>query len=187
VNRFALAQTDARRSDWVVYLLGVAGLTASIAVVFLAMRAVMDIGGYCAEGGPYVIETHCPEGVPLLMTLAFPAGFGAAGLMIWRGSRLGAAFAGLVAVAWPALFLSLGWNFLEFGVNPPGGGGLEWGWLICAVVFFAMGGLPLYAALKYGGLVRRPSPELRLKIAAIAVAVASGLLIGYVVFRSFAG
>ena len=22
-------------------------------------------------------------------------------------------------LAWPALFLSLGWNFLEYGVNPP--------------------------------------------------------------------
>ena len=30
------------------------------------------------------------------------------------------AFAALAAFAWPALFLSLGWNFFEFGFNPPG-------------------------------------------------------------------
>ena len=33
-----------------------------------------------------------------------------------------------LAFAWPALFLSLGWNFLEFGLDPPGEeAGLAWG------------------------------------------------------------
>lgn len=54
-----------------------------------------------------------------------------------------------LAFAWPALFLSLGWNFLEFGLNPPGPeSGLVWGWLICAIVFGLMGGLPLLATIK---------------------------------------
>ena len=49
-------------------------------------------------------------------------------------------------LAWPALFLSLGWNFLEFGFDPPGeDDGLVWGWIVCGVVFWLMGGLPLFA------------------------------------------
>jgi hypothetical protein len=48
----------------------------------------------------------------------------------------------LAVPAWSALFLSLGWNFAEYGVHPPGGG-VGWGWLVCAVVFIAMGAAPL--------------------------------------------
>ena len=46
------------------------------------------------------------------------------------------------------MFLSLGWNFLEFGINPPPPEtGLVWGWLICGVLFVAMGGIPLLFVL----------------------------------------
>lgn len=134
--------------DVVVYLIGVAGLTAAITLVFLSMRAVMDIGGMCGEGGPYVIQTHCPEGVPLLMTLSFPALFLFGGLMLWRGGHLGGPFAGLVMFAWPALFLSLGWNFLEYAFRPPGeADGVILGWLIPGVLFVVMGGVPLIGML----------------------------------------
>ena len=30
--------------------------------------------------------------------------------------------------------------FLEFGLDPPGDEGVVWGWIICAVLFFLMGG-----------------------------------------------
>ena len=36
------------------YLLGVAGLAFCITLLWLGMRAVMDLGGFCASGGPYV-------------------------------------------------------------------------------------------------------------------------------------
>jgi hypothetical protein len=50
-------------------------------------------------------------------------------------------FGGLL---WPALFISLGWNFLEYGFDPPFGEGLAWGWLVCGVLFMLMGGIPLW-------------------------------------------
>jgi hypothetical protein len=78
--------------------------------------------------------------VDLLLILAFPLGFLGVGLMVWKGIRLGGRYAGLAALAWPALFLSLGWNFLEYGIAPPGSGGIVWGWLIPGVVFVVMGG-----------------------------------------------
>jgi hypothetical protein len=52
-------------------------------------------------------------------------------------------------LAWSALFLSLGWNFLEFGLDAPDSdGGLAWGWLVCAIVFAFMGALPAAGVIK---------------------------------------
>jgi hypothetical protein len=134
---------DLKETPWVFVTL--AAVAGSLTVVFLGMRAVMEIGGACAEGGPFVPVRPCPNGVPALMVGGIWAGMIFAGLYVWRSVRAGAiSFAGFL---WPALFISLGWNFLEFGLNPPGGGGLEWGWLVPAVVFFLMGGLPLVIVL----------------------------------------
>ena len=52
----------------------------------------------------------------------------------------------------PVLFLSLGWNFVEYAFNPPGlpGQGIVWGWLYLGVPFLLMGGLPLLAVVPFG-------------------------------------
>jgi hypothetical protein len=120
-------------------------VSAALTVVDLAMRSVMEIGGACAEGGPFVPVRSCPTGVPALLVGGIWLGLVFAGLYVWQSFRH--AVPSLAGLLWPALFLSLGWNFLEFGLEPPGGGGAEWGWLVCAVVFFAMGGLPLLAVV----------------------------------------
>lgn len=134
--------------DVALYLLGIAGLAACLTLVFLSMRAVMDVGGFCAEGGPYEIQTHCPEGTVVLLPLSIMAGLGSAALAGWKGSQIGGLLGGLVALAWPALFISLGWNFLEYGLWPPGDdGGIVWGWLIPGIIFEAMGILPLLGLL----------------------------------------
>jgi hypothetical protein len=133
----------------IAYLLGIAGLAGGITLVFIGMRAVMDVGGFCAEGGPYVIETPCPEGVVLLTPLGIMGGLGAAAVAAGAGSRLGGPWSSVVLLAWPALFGALGWNFLEYGFNPPGDDpGWAWGWLICGVVFWAMAFVPLYVGLQ---------------------------------------
>ena len=93
----------------------------ALTIIWLSMRAVLDVGGYCAEGGPYVIAQHCPDGVAWLLPLSIFAGLGSAGLMGWKGAQLGGPYGGLVLLAWPALFISLGWNFLEFAFFPPEG------------------------------------------------------------------
>ena len=126
--------------------LSLAGVACGLTLVYLSMRAVMDVGGFCAEGGPFVIEQHCPQGVPGIMVGGILGGlvlaFVYVGVAVWRGIP---SFAMLL---WPALFLSLGWNFLEYAFDPPGtGGGVVWGWLICGIVFMLMGGLPLLVML----------------------------------------
>ena len=143
------SQATPRVGAVVRYLFGVGGLAFALTILWLSMRLVMGIGGSCASGGPYVPAVECPDAVVALTPLSIFGIFIFGGLALWGGAQLGAGWAGLVALAWPALFLSLGWNFLEFGLRPPGAapGELEWSWLICAVVFGLMGGGPLAVAI----------------------------------------
>lgn len=127
-------------------LASLAGVAASLTVLYLGMRAVMDIGGACASGGPFVPVQPCPTGVPGLMIGGIWAGLAFAFSYAFFATAAG--IPSLVGLIWPALFLSLGWNFLEYGVNPPDSGGVIWGWLIPGVVFVLMGGIPLWWALR---------------------------------------
>ncbi len=104
-----------------VYLLGVAVLAGSLTLLFLSMRAVLDIGGACASGGPYVPRVACPEAVVAMTPLSIFAGIGGVFLMLWGGAALGGRWISVIFLAWPALFLSLGWNFLQYGFFPPRG------------------------------------------------------------------
>lgn len=131
--------------SFVLLFVGVTGLSASITAMFLAMRAVLGVGGFCAEGGPFVIATPCPPGVTELMFPAMLGWFIFAGVIAAAGSRLGGVFGTLAFLAWPGLFLALGWNFLEFGLAPPEGG-IEMGFFVPGVIFWLMGGGPLLVA-----------------------------------------
>jgi hypothetical protein len=130
------------------YLAGIVVGTTSITLLFLGMRAVMDIGGACADGGPYVTAQPCPSGTPLAMLGGMFGLFGAAGLIMWFGSQISTAAAAVVALGWPALFLSLGWNFINYGLRPPDGEpGPVWGWLIPGILFWVMGAAPVVVAI----------------------------------------
>ena len=130
-----------RALPWVfVSLLGVA---AGLTIVFLVMRVAMEMGGSCASGGPYVSARPCPD-VMWLMPVGIVGGLFFALIYVLKKPARAPSF---TSFAWPALFLSLGWNFLEFGLQPPGRTGLDWGWLICAILFALMGGAPLAAML----------------------------------------
>jgi hypothetical protein len=130
------------------YLVGIAIGMMSITLLFLGMRAVLDVGGACADGGPYVSAQPCPAGVPLAMVAAMFGLFLAAGLILWFGSRIGGLAPAVVALGWPALFLALGYNFLDYAFNSPDSdGGPVWGWLIPGVLFVAVGLGPVVFAV----------------------------------------
>jgi hypothetical protein len=123
-------------------IVGVVALVVSLTVLLLCARTVMDMGGSCASGGPYVVARPCPEGVAWMTPVSILLGLVSVGWMIaWDHGLPGPKWA---LLAWPALFLSLGWNFWEYGLDSPAGGG-EAGWIVCGVVFVLMGGLPLLA------------------------------------------
>jgi hypothetical protein len=130
------------------YLAGIAVGTMSITLLSLGMRAVMDIGGACADGGPFVTAQPCPSGTPIAMVGGMFGLFGAAGLIMWFGSRISTAATAVVALGWPLLFVSLGWNFLDYGLHPTDGAdGPVWGWLIPGILFWVMGLAPVVVAI----------------------------------------
>jgi hypothetical protein len=104
----------------------------------------MEIGGACAEGGPYQVRQECPDGATELLFGGTWGGLIGAGIFGLSARGLGGNYGRLLLWAWPALFLSLGWNFLEYGLDPPGDQeGVVAGWMVSAVLFGLMGGLPL--------------------------------------------
>jgi hypothetical protein len=119
---------------------GTLGFTFCLTLLFQSMRSVMDVGGFCASGGPYEIRTECPQNVGWIIPVSI---FGA---LLFVGISVVAAFSQggprPYAFAWSALFLALGWNFLEYGFDPPDGG-TSASWLVCGVIFVIMGGVPL--------------------------------------------
>src|ERR1700704_5861521 len=145
--REAGAGTEPSSSILLVYLVGVAGLAFSITLMFVEMRAVLDVGGSCGSGGSGIAQP-CPDGTGL-MFLAIFGGFAWAALAFWAGAKIGGRYGAVPLLAWPALFGSLGFNFLQSGVTPPGGGGPELGFILPGIVFELMGVIPLLLGIVY--------------------------------------
>jgi hypothetical protein len=103
------------------------------------------------------------------MTLAIMGGIVLVGVSIAAAAQVGAPH--VTWLAWPGLFLSLAWNFWEFGAARPGGG-LDVGWVICGVVFTLMGAGPLI-----GGVLAMRSTETP-KVVAKAANQAAKVAIG---------
>lgn len=156
----------------------------ALTILFLGMRAVMEVGGFCAEGGPYEIAVPCPQGIAFLMPLSIFAMF-AGGLLYFtapleNGPKWGHLF-------WSALFISLGWNFFEFGIYPPMGEGISIAWIVCGVLFVLMGAGPLFVLRKniiFGSKNSDGFLNIKLIVLHIAV-VAVGIYLGLEVYKYF--
>jgi hypothetical protein len=129
-----------------VFLLSHLAFAFCLTITYLGMRAIMRLGGFVASGGPYAIAHPAPRW-SWIMPVSFLVGFAAVFISFIAGSTLG--WPSLMSLAWSALFLSTGWNFLEFGLHPPGGHGLAWGWLVCAGCFIPMGAVPLWFLVRW--------------------------------------
>jgi hypothetical protein len=121
-------------------LVRIGGLVASVALIglalawtYLGMRSIMDIGGACATGGPYVPVQQCPEGASTLLSVGIPllllATFAASGLALWIKAPT------LLLLMWFLLFGSLGWNFLEYAFAEDD---VVMGWLVPGIMFELM-------------------------------------------------
>ncbi len=156
-----------------------------ISVLYHGMRPIMRLGGMVASGGPYAIAHPAPSWV-WVIPLSILFGMACVFINMFSHDPDGV---NLMPLAWPGLFLSLGWNFLEFAFHPPGGG-LAWGWLISGIVFVAMGGIPLLLAYP----VLREKMRARIEagsglgpyIIQWLLAVA-GIVLGVFFFRAVAG
>lgn len=126
--------------------IGIFGFTFCLTCLYLAMRGVMKIGGFVAYGGPYHIAHQAPNWIWI-----FPVSILSSVSFIFLNQFIARHIGGLnlLALLWPAIFLSLGENFFEFGFNPPGEQpGIAIAWIICGAFFWVMGGVPLVIIIK---------------------------------------
>ena len=161
------------------------GASFAITSLYHGMRGIMRLGGMVASGGPYAIEHPAPAWVWIL-PVSILLGLACFFINLFSSDPNGV---NLMPLAWPGLFLSCGWNFLEFAFHPPGGG-LAWGWLVCGVLFVLMGGLPLLLALKTVREKIRSRLEKGEGMKPYAVQwllAAAGIYVGIVAFRSITG
>ena len=121
-------------------LVSLSGFAACLTILYQGMRGIMRLGGFVASGGPYEIA-HPAPGWVWVVPVSIVAGLLFVGLGFLFGRSAGGL--SLLILAWPALFLSLGWNFLDFALKPRSmGQGIVWAWLVCGVIFVVMGGIP---------------------------------------------
>jgi hypothetical protein len=119
---------------------GLAAVGLAIAVLGLTWlnrvsSAVMNLGGSCGSGGPYEIATPCPTGAWMAPVGIFVGLFGLAVHAFTRPPGSPA----LWVFAWPALFGSLGVQFLRAAAAESD----AWGFWLCGVLFLLMAVAPL--------------------------------------------
>jgi hypothetical protein len=153
-------------------------VAVSLTWTYLSMRAVMNVGGSCADGGPYVSAQPCPDG-SILIAVAVPALIIFSMIGTVSASTVGAP--NLLVPMWGGLFGSLGWNFLEYAFKGPD---LVWGWLVCGVVFWGMA-LPAFVFMMAQLRATRQGRTV-LWLPAYGVLGAVGLLFGWWSFVAIA-
>ena len=114
--------------------------TFCFSLLYMGSALVMGLGGYCASGGAYVIETECPDAVVATMPLSIFGGLAAVALGVFLTRGFGMP---VVSWAWPVLFVGLGAGFLIASAQP---GGITF--LIVGVLFVVMGAAPLVLELR---------------------------------------
>lgn len=178
----------ARPGHWVLFLLNPVIFSFSLTCLYLAMRGVMHLGGFVAAGGPYEIAHPAPDWIwifPVSMLLLMLALFSS----LATASKVHGP--NLMSLSWSALFISLGWNFTQFGFGISMGGRLVSGWIICAALFIPMGAIPLVFILRsfFQSLRNRgdlEKGELPWSISLLLQSILSGLgiLLGTALFSS---
>lgn len=113
----------------------------SFTSLYQVASIVSGLGGFCASGGPYVIQTECPESVVLFAPLSFPGLFISAAIGWFLARGFGTP---LIVWGWPILFIGLGWQFILTGLR-----GDVTGWVV-GILFIVMGAAPLVFELRAG-------------------------------------
>ena len=116
--------------SWVMFAFFFLGLYQSAAIV-------IGLGGFCASGGAYVIETECPESVVVFAPIGIFGMIAAAGVALVVARSFGVS---LIAWAWPILFVGLG---IQFILGAAAGVGVISN-IIVGVLFIAMGLGPVW-------------------------------------------
>jgi len=169
-------------AGYLLLFVGVVMVGYGITALWFGMRDVMDVGGYCAEGGPYVIQQHCPDGAEVLMLTGIPIGIIGLFVAMAGAAKSASGAMGLLLLGWPAIFVSLGYNFIYYAINPPEGMGGTAGWWVCGIIFALMG-LPALAAVPM--LVKAIQPGRRYAVLTVfTLAALVGVIVGIQIANS---
>lgn len=123
--------------EWIAFPLSWVLIAFGVALVFPSARAVLAVGGSCAEGGPYVIAVPCPGQTTLLTSVGIIA-FMAGSLLSLFGQRgFGVPAWGY---GWAALFGAGAAAFFEAGLREDVGAWHLCGWIFVAL---ALGAAPM--------------------------------------------
>jgi hypothetical protein len=109
-------------------------------LLFMGATTVMGLGGFCASGGPYVIETECPTAVVATLPASIFGGLAAVAIGIFLARGFGTP---LYSWAWPVLFIGLGTGFILAALSTG-----AWSFLFVGALFLVMGGVPFVLELK---------------------------------------
>jgi hypothetical protein len=125
--------------SWLLFVFFFGGL-------YQSAGAVIGLGGSCASGGPYVVETECPEAVVVFAPVGIFGMMAAVGVALVVARGFGVS---LVAWAWPILFVGLGAQFILGAV---GGFALVTNVLL-GLMFIAMGLAPVWFVVRSRAVV----------------------------------
>ena len=107
----------------------------AITLLFQSASALADLGGFCASGGPFVIEVECTDAIVAFTPTSILGGL----VAVFIGALLAQGFGvSLLAFAWPALFVSLSITFFQTFVSRGDLTGL-----LIGIMFVVMGLAPL--------------------------------------------
>jgi len=125
--------------------LGIAAGAAAITLLSMLLRSATAVGGSCADGDVVLGDQPCRSHTGTALLLVFACALVCLLAVSWGASVLGAPRP--LFLAWPVLALTLGWDFLRDGFDPPMGEGLALGYVVGGVVFLLLGAAPLLLRL----------------------------------------
>lgn len=160
-------------------LISIACMAAIFVMVPLAMLQLLDVGGFCASGGPYVIRQECPDGVMPVLGAGFPLLF-VFGIAYTVSLPTGWRF--LLVWCWPLLFLIIAAAFIVSAFTAPDQGFAAVPFIV-GIVMAAIGigpmliGLPILPSPRRAA--NRGEPSAKGSLALQLVFVALGGVGGY--------
>ena len=123
--------------EWIAFPLSWALMALGITLIYQSARAVLAVGGSCAEGGPYVIAVPCPGQTTLLTSVGILAYLVATVVSLFGQRGFGVPAWGY---GWAGLFGFGAAAFFEAGIRED-----VWSWHLCGWIFvaLALGALPM--------------------------------------------
>jgi hypothetical protein len=188
-----------KTGSWVLLFACLISFAFGLTCTYLAGREVMKQGGFVAVGGPYEIAHRAENWVWIVPIAIFMMIIPVFVSLFALTRRIQGP--NLMSLSWSAIFLTLGWAFVEFGFGIGMGGGVTVGWVICAAFFIPMGMLPLVLVVRsFAGELRKrqsrrdsgypydavgiPDVSWTASLLGQAVAAAAGAVLGILFFGS---